>query len=219
MVRLTVPLADGRLMVFEGTEEEVMNIARVYDVGAGGPIATHARLEIVEWTEPAARTFWGLLHGDQAQLIRFLLHQGGAAKYSELLMSMGYEEQRQRLGAVLSAIKRNAKKATQMSTAEAVRYRAVPNGYEYFIDRKALPFLRDLDLRERVQTLLQSMRGHWITMEAISAKIGADIGPYPRILGPMEADGDIVEKNGYVRWRTETFEIVTNAAPFDNPHA
>src|SRR5262249_31393838 len=78
-------------------------------------------------------------------------------------------------------------------------------------------------LRNRVAELLKSAHPDWMSMVQISDKLGTDIGPYSRILGPMEADGEIVchgePESGIVRWRMETTGIVTNAAPFLDPRA
>ena len=84
--------------------------------------------------------------------------------------------------------------------------------------------LRDAELRERVAAVLKSAYPDWMSMKQISDKVGTEIGPYSRILGPMEADGEIEPyggepESGIVRWKQETFEIVTNAAPFLDPTA
>ncbi|HZE73020.1 MAG TPA: hypothetical protein VE135_26210 [Pyrinomonadaceae bacterium] len=141
MVKLTVPLGDGRVMTYEGTEQEVMNIGKAYENGSA-PVDTGTKVEIVVWTKQSARTFVDLLYGDQHKLLQFLVQRGGAAPYADVEAYMGYRGQR--LAGVLSSLTRNAKKATAMEQARVLEWRGVPGNYEYFVDPKALPFFLEL---------------------------------------------------------------------------
>jgi hypothetical protein len=48
-----------------------------------------------------------------------------------------------------------------------------------------------------------------ITISVISRAVGRDIGPYSRILGRLEANGEIEAVAGGVQWKLERFAVVT----------
>jgi hypothetical protein len=48
-----------------------------------------------------------------------------------------------------------------------------------------------------------------MNMTQISEAVGWDIGPYPRILGQLEANGEIAVVADGVHWKPERFKVVT----------
>ena len=48
-----------------------------------------------------------------------------------------------------------------------------------------------------------------MNMGEISRAVGHEIGPYPKILGQLEANGEIEVVGGGVQWKTERFSEVT----------
>ena len=48
-----------------------------------------------------------------------------------------------------------------------------------------------------------------MNMDEISRAVGHDIGPYPKTLGQLEANGEIEVVAGGVQWKPERFAVVT----------
>lgn len=167
-MKLTVELVDGTKWFYEGEYDELVHLSEklVYRFGElikrkddpsfPGPTTPGPTLQQLEapasgvptmnrrWTEQSARRLWGLLYGEQAKLVKFLVsREGGKASYAELCKHMGYEGQH--LSGILSAITRNAKTATKNSGARLVDWRLIKNGVsEYFIDPEALSFFETI---------------------------------------------------------------------------
>jgi hypothetical protein len=137
-------------LLFEGTHEELIPLAEKMVEKHGPLIAFDKASEPVQrpnviqrWTEQSARRLAGLLYGDQAKLVKFLIGRGGTASYEEIQKHMGYGAQR--LSGILSPITRNAQTATKDPLARLVDWRFTDKGVrEYFIDVGALPLLRQV---------------------------------------------------------------------------
>lgn len=157
-MKLTVGLIDGRTLLFEGTYEELVKageecVARFGNLIASAadaaqlqpsmPIAVRAGTSSRRWTEQTARRLWGILYGEQAKLVKYLVQRGGKAKYAEVGKYLGYEAQH--LSGVLSSITRNAQAATGDRLARLVDWRIPEDGKrEYYVDPDALPFLAEI---------------------------------------------------------------------------
>lgn len=150
-MKLHVPLVDGRIIVFEGSYEELVDVAEKFisEHGseiAGKPVPPHVPAKSGNgsrrWNEQTVRRLWGLMYGEQAKLVKFMTARG-TAEYAELSKHMGYDAQR--LSGVLSAITRNSQTATGDRSARLVDWRISKNGKrEYFVDADALPLLRQV---------------------------------------------------------------------------
>jgi hypothetical protein len=153
-MKLFVALANGAILTYEGTEEEVgrLGVKLVRDLGPdiidveeaeklGGPAI---RLKAPRgWTEHSVRKLLGLLYGEQEKLLKFLVEHGGTATYAEVGQHMGYDGQH--LSGILSPLTRNAKTATQDDSAQIIDWRPSehPGQRIYFVNPEALPLLKE----------------------------------------------------------------------------
>src|SRR6266849_9787662 len=118
-MKLLVGLANGTILTYEGTYDEVTKIGEKL-VGEFGPEIIN--LEEAEklggqqiqmnangsrrWNNHSVRKLLGLLYGEQMKLVKFLVEHGGTATYAEITKHMGYGGQH--LSGILSPITRNA---------------------------------------------------------------------------------------------------------------
>jgi hypothetical protein len=153
-MKLFVGLANGALLTYEGTEEEVgrLGVKLVRDLGPdiinveeaeklGGPTI---RLKAPRrWTENSVRKLLGLIYGEQEKLLKFLVAHGGTATYAEIEVHMGYKGQH--LSGILSPLARNAKTATKDDSTKIIDWRPSehPGQRIYFVDPEALPLLKE----------------------------------------------------------------------------
>jgi hypothetical protein len=151
-MKLMIPLVDGANLTFEGTYDELVQVAEDFVKKHAATIAVSGTASAAQqgtqprvngsrrWTEQSARRLLGLLYGEQEKVVRFLVEHGGAATYGELKQHLGYDGQR--LSGILSPITRNAQTATGDRLARLVDWRVRKDGErEYYIDAEALPFL------------------------------------------------------------------------------
>lgn len=138
-MKLIADLLDGTRLTFEGEASELATIAsklatqscfspRVGSIRpsfetTAGPIRVASSMEPppVFWHDANIREFWALLWGEQAKLVRFLVERSGEAPYTEIGVYMGYD--RQKLGAIFSAIIRNARKAAKSPHAQFLKWK------------------------------------------------------------------------------------------------
>jgi hypothetical protein len=66
---------------------------------------------------------------------------------------------------------------------------------------------RPIDDIDAVREVLRKAPGP-MSLDQISRAIGDDIGPYPKILGQLEANGEIECVAGGVQWTPERFTVV-----------
>jgi hypothetical protein len=64
------------------------------------------------------------------------------------------------------------------------------------------------DDKYAVRKILRKAGARHVNMDEISRAVGHDIGPYSRILGQLEADGEIECVAGGVQWKPERFTVV-----------
>lgn len=62
-------------------------------------------------------------------------------------------------------------------------------------------------LKDAVRAILRKATRP-VNMDEISRAVGQDIGPYSRLLGQLEADGEIESVVGGVQWKPERFTVV-----------
>src|SRR5713226_4364057 len=113
-MKLHIPLLDGQALTFEGTHEELVAIAErfvrnhapILAVGSVNPPVESRQSPSRRWTEQTAKRLWGLVYGDQAKLVKFLVERGGSATYEDLTKHMGFEGQH--LSGILSPLTRNS---------------------------------------------------------------------------------------------------------------
>jgi hypothetical protein len=148
-MKLLIPLIDGRTLTFEGEHDELVAVAEKFaqscppqiamTTGSGGSAENPDSSR--RWTEQTTKRLWGMLYGEQAKLVRFLVDRGGKATYDELAKHMGYKGQH--LSGILSPLTRNAQAATGDRLARLVDWRIDKNSQrQYFIQAEALPHLR-----------------------------------------------------------------------------
>jgi hypothetical protein len=65
----------------------------------------------------------------------------------------------------------------------------------------------DDNLKDAVRAILRKATRP-MNMDEISRAVGQDIGRYSRILGQLEADGEIESVDGSVQWKAERFKVV-----------
>jgi hypothetical protein len=141
-MKLIVEQSDGTKLTFEGDALELATIAEKFAGGQFGESPTvftprPPNSRPGEWTNSTLSELWRLLWGDQAKLVKFLVERSGEAPYTEIGIHMGYD--RQKLGAILSAIIRNARKVTKNPAAQFLRWRLSDNrGQIIYIDPAAL---------------------------------------------------------------------------------
>jgi hypothetical protein len=151
-MKLSIPLADGTILVYEGTEEELSKIGLQFVAKSGsditsmdearrlGGITVRVNGASRRWSEHSLLRLWGLLYGEQAKLVRFLCDRG-TASYQQVAKHMGYDAQR--LSGILSPITRNTQTATGDRLARLIDWRLDDEGErQYFIDPDALPILK-----------------------------------------------------------------------------
>jgi hypothetical protein len=143
-MKLIVEQSDGTKLTFDGDARELTIIAEKF---ASRQLAESSTLFTSRpptplpetWTDSNLRELWALLWGEQARLVKFLVERSGEAPYTDIGVYMGYE--RQRLGAILSAIIRNARKAAKDPEAQFLRWRVSVSdnrGQIIYIDPSAL---------------------------------------------------------------------------------
>lgn len=154
-MKLIVDQPDGTRLTFEGEASELAAIAsklaaqpsfspqagliRPSFETASSPIRVARPMEPppVFWHDANIRELWDLLWGEQAKLVKFLVERSGEAPYTEIGVYMGYD--RQRLGAILSAIIRNARKAAKTPHAQFLKWKlSDTRGQIIYIDPLAL---------------------------------------------------------------------------------
>ncbi|SRR6266436_9440990 len=141
-MKLTVEQPDGTKLTFEGDALELAAIAEKFagrQSGESPTLFTPRPLDRPpgKWTNSSLEELWRLLWGDQAKLVRFLVERSGEAPYTEIGIYMGYD--RQKLGAILSAIIRNARKVTKDPEAQFLRWRLSDSSRQIiYIDPAAL---------------------------------------------------------------------------------
>jgi hypothetical protein len=141
-MKLIIEPPDGTKLTFEGDALELATIAEKFagrESGASPTLFTPRPLNPPpgKWTNSNLSELWRLLWGDQAKLVKFLVERSGEAPYTEIGIHMGYD--RQKLGAILSAIIRNARKVTKDPEAQFLRWRLSDNrGQIIYIDPAAL---------------------------------------------------------------------------------
>ncbi len=148
-MKLSIPLADGRILVYEGTHEELVQIGEDFVARFGAEITTTQQAQSLggvtvhaKWSGHKIKKLLSLLYGDQAKLVKFLVEQGGTSPYTQVAKHMGYDAQR--LSGILSPITRNAQAATGDREARLIDWRIDDSGTrQYFIHPDALPFLTD----------------------------------------------------------------------------
>jgi hypothetical protein len=146
-MKLIVENPSGTRFTFEG---EALELAEIATKLAGvhlepGPGYVPQKLDPIPgiWTESNLRELRALLWGDQAKLMEFLLDRSGEAPYSEIGVHMGFT--RQKLGAILSAIMRNGRKAANDPEAQLLRWKLSDSrGQIIYIDPAAQPILQDI---------------------------------------------------------------------------
>jgi hypothetical protein len=153
-MKLMVPLKDGRTLEFEGEPDELIAAAEKIVRSTGSQIAMKVSSEQTttsnpalsgsrRWTEQSTKKLWGLLYGEQAKVVRFLVERGGQSTYEELTKHMGYGAQH--LSGILSPLTRNSQTATGDRLARLVDWRIDQNAKrQYYIDPEALVFLQHL---------------------------------------------------------------------------
>jgi hypothetical protein len=152
-MKLMVPLTDGRSLTFEGEADELISVAERIVKNNGSQIAAvpvskgSAAIQSAagsrRWTEQSTKKLWGLLYGEQAKLVKFLVDKGGQATYEELTKHMGYGAQH--LSGILSPLTRNSQTATGDRLARLVDWKIDKNAKrQYYIEQQALPFLQQL---------------------------------------------------------------------------
>jgi hypothetical protein len=152
-MKLSVGLANGAILVYEGTYEELVKIGEKL-VLEHGPMIVNVKdaeklngrkfhLSSKGWTEQNVKALLAHLYGDQAKLLKFLVERGGNATYPEIKKEMGYGGQS--LSGILSPITRNAQKATGDPFARLIDWRPDQSGTKriYFVHPEALPHLKD----------------------------------------------------------------------------
>jgi|SRR5208283_632574 len=142
MMKLIIENPDGSRLTFEGEGLELAAVAsRLANQRLDLSQARFTPLPLDpppgKWTHSNLGELWRLLWGDQARLVSFLVERRGEAPYTEIGVHMGYD--RQKLGAILSAIIRNARKAAKDPEARFLRWRLSDNrGQIIYIDPAAL---------------------------------------------------------------------------------
>jgi hypothetical protein len=153
-MKLLIPLVDGRTLTFEGEHDELVAVAEKFAQSHPSQVSmetvSRGTPETVDgsrrWTERTTKRLWGMLYGEQAKVVRFLVDRGGKVTYSELAKHMGYKGQH--LSGILSPLTRNAQAATGDRLARIIDWRIDKNSQrQYYIQADALPHLRLL-LRE-----------------------------------------------------------------------
>lgn len=146
MMKLVVDNPDGSRLTFEGEALELAAVAsklasQRFDPSQGRFTPRPLDPPPGTLTNSHLAELWRLLWGDQARLVRFLVERSGEAPYTEIGIHMGYD--RQKLGAILSAIIRNARKAAKNPEAQFLRWRLSDNrGQIIYIDPAALDSLK-----------------------------------------------------------------------------
>ena len=151
-MKLTVESPDGTRLTFEGEALELAAVAG--KLASQRPDLSKAPLTSQPfdqppgtWTDSNVRELLTLFWGDQAKLVRFLVEHSGQAPYTEIGVYMGYE--RQKLGAILSAVIRNARKATKDPEAQFLRWRPTADrGQIIYIDPAAHEALSRIPISE-----------------------------------------------------------------------
>src|SRR5229473_3532133 len=100
-MKLSIPLIDGRTLTFEGEHDELVAVAEKFVQShpaqvamATAPRGTAETLDgSRRWTEHTTKRLWGMLYGEQAKVVRFLVDRGGKATYEELAKHLGYKAQ------------------------------------------------------------------------------------------------------------------------------
>jgi hypothetical protein len=154
-MKLSIPLADGTTLVYEGTREELEQIGEAFVAKFGSEVGSSSdakRLGGVTvrvpsdghlWSEHSVEKLWALLYGEQSKLVKFLIERGGTATYAELKKYMGYDAQK--LSGILSPITRNSQTATGDRLARLIDWRIDDAGTRrYFVEARALPLLRKI---------------------------------------------------------------------------
>lgn len=155
-MKLSVGLANGRILVYEGTYEELVQVGEklVREIGSeiidvkeaeklgGQQIHMSANGNSRRWTNHNVKKLLGLLYGEQLKLVKFLAERGSAT-YQELKNHMGYGGQH--LSGILSPVTRNVQTATGDRSARVVDWRPDGSGARriYFVDPEALPLLKE----------------------------------------------------------------------------
>ena len=159
-MKLSIPLINGQALVYEGTYEELLKIGEDFVakssilVASPSAVAQLAPMPAApmingsgRWTEQTARRLMNSLYGDQGKLVRYLVRNGGVAKYKDIGQQLGLVKQK--LAGVLSSITRNAQKATGHRSVRLLEWRRPADGKdEYYIAADALPFLTTLVQQE-----------------------------------------------------------------------
>ena len=152
-MRLLVPLTDGRTLTFEGEADELIATAEKLANTNGTQIANKpvGRTDTTaqastggrRWTEQSTKRLWGILYGEQAKVVKFLVDKGGQATYEELTKYLGYGAQH--LSGILSPLTRNSQTATGDRLARLVDWKIDKSAKrQYYVDGDALPHLQQL---------------------------------------------------------------------------
>ena len=154
-MKLHIPLTDGTSLTFEGEYEELVQTAEKFVEKHGQLIAAQSpapmqatsangpKPQSRRWSEQSVKRLWGMLYGEQAKVVKFLVGRGGKTSYAELSKHIGYDAQH--LSGILSPITRNAQTATGDRLARLIDWRVSDKGVrEYYVDSEALPLLQTI---------------------------------------------------------------------------
>jgi hypothetical protein len=155
-MKLNVGLANGTVLVVEGTYDEITSygdklvtqfgpdIIKVEDARKlGGQTISLKAPALSPWNEKSVKNLVDLIYGDQLKLLKFFVGRGGTVTYSEIEEHMGYKGQR--LSGILSPLTRNAKSATRDDRAKLIDWRPGNKlgARIYSLDPDALPLLKE----------------------------------------------------------------------------